>query len=257
MSRLRTAGAFLLLAGTLGYLGQLLAAYLWQGIYSLEYNLISDLGVTQCLQIDDVFLARYACSPGFLWFSAGFILAGAALLLAAVQILRSSEDALGRTLRGTVPLGSALIVAAVGMIAAGAVAYNLQPLVHGLGIVLILAGFWVAMASGAWATFRANRVVGDRGTAPVLAGLLLPVTLVLLVISVVGVVLVATATEFAPVGLYLRVGLDPLWLWLFAVGASLVTKSSKRRQRAREQDRAERAAERKAQDTAVRQAVEG
>lgn len=255
MSRLRIAGAFLLLAGTLGYLGQLVAAYLWQGIYSLEYNLISDLGITQCLQINDVFLARYACSPGFLWFSAGFILAGLALLLAAVQILRSTSDGLGRTLRGTVPLGSGLVVAAVGMIVSGAVAYNIQHLVHGLGIMLILGGFWVAMASGAWATFRANQALTDRDTAPVLAGMLLPVNLVLLVVSMIGVVLVATAPEFAPVGLYFRIGLDPLWLWLFAVGASLVAKGSKRRQRARERDRAARAAERQAQDAAVRQAT--
>lgn len=257
MSRLRTAGAFLLLAGILGYLGQLVAAYLWQGIYSLEYNLISDLGVTQCLQINDVFLFRYACSPGFWWFSAGFIMAGLALSLAAVQILRSSRDALGRTLRGARPLGGALLVAAVGMIVSGAVAYNIQNLVHGLGIVLILVGFWAALASGAWAAFRANRVVGDRDTAPVLTGMLLPVTLVLLVISVVGVVLVATAPEYAPVGLYLRIALDPLWLWLFAVGASLVAKGSPRRQRARERDRTDRAAEREARDAAVRQAAQG
>lgn len=255
MSRLRTAGAFLLLAGIFGYLGQLVAAYLWQGIYSLEYNLISDLGVTQCLQINDVFLVRYACSPGFWWFSGGFTLAGLALLLAAVQILRSTRDALGRTLRGTGLLGGALLVAAAGMIVAGAVAYNIQNLVHGLGIGLILVGFWVALAGGAWASIRANRAVGKRNAAPVLTGMLLPVTLVLLLVSVVGVVLVATAPEYAPVGLYLRIALDPLWLWLFAVGASLVSKGSKRRQQAREQNRADRVAEREARDAAVRQAA--
>lgn len=245
-----------MLAGLLSYLGQFLAAYFWQGIFSLEFNLISDLGVTECQQINDSFLVRYACSPGYLWFSAGFILAGLALLAGAVQIFRSTTDALGRELAGTKPMGSALVVAAGGMILAGAVAYNAQALVHAAGMVLILVGFWVAMVWSVWSARRASRAVGAAAPAPVLSKTMLPITVLLLLISVVGAVLFVASPETAAVGMYLRLALDPAWIWLFALGAALLVEGSPRRRKVREKDRAARRTAREQRDAALRKAAQ-
>lgn len=244
-----------MLSGILAYAGQFLAAYFWQGWYSLEYNLISDLGVTECMQIDDWLLVRNACSPGHGWFTWGFVLAGIALLCGAVLLAASGRDALGRRLQGTLAAGVPLLLAAVAMILVGAVSYDTQPQVHLVALAVMLLGFWVTMACSAWISFQSGRVPRTgEAKVPVLARTLLPLTLLLLVVSVVGLVLMLVSPSMGRVGLYMRIALDPVLLWMIAVGAAYLLGGSRRRRQARERERESREAEQVERDAALRKA---
>lgn len=257
MSRLRTAGALLLLGGLLSYLGQFLAAYQWQGIFSLEYNVISDLGTTECSQLDDVFPTRFVCSPGHLWFSGGLVLGGIALLAAAVLLVRAGTDALGRALLAATPLAVGVGIAGLGMILGGAVAYDVQQVLHLSGLTVLVLGLWAAMAGSAWSSFRFGRLVEPpRDRAPVLSRAMLPVSVILLGISAVGLVLLLLSPGTAPLGLFLRLMVDPVLLWVIAAGAALLREGSPRRRREREDGRRQRRAEQRERDAALRKAVE-
>lgn len=261
MNQVRTAGLLLLLSGIVGYLGQFVAMYLWFGIYSLEFNFLSDLGMSACMQVEDRFMSRHVCSPGYHWFNWGTIAAGLLQLIAGALLWRSADAGQpGRERRGFRPVGLALLVAGLAGIGVGAISFNVSPLWHDLSAIAVVLGHWAAMILAAVSTIRVLRLprVGDVSAqpAPLLGLAPMVLTWLLLAVSVAGAVMLLAAAPTAPAGIFERLAVDPLRIWLFALGASLLGAGVARRRQARESARAKAVEERAQRDAAVRRVVQ-
>lgn len=255
MNQVRTAGLLLLLSGLLGYVGQLVAMYLWFGIYSLEFNFLSDLGMSACTQVEDRFMSRHVCSPGYHWFNWATIAAGLLQLLAGALLWRSPADR-----PGSRPVGIALVVGGLAGIGVGAIAFNVSPLWHDLSGILLVLAHWAAMILAAVSAIRVLRRprVGEPAARPIpLLGLApMVLTWLLLAVSVAGAVMLLAAAPTAPAGIFERLAVDPLRIWIFALGAALLGGGAVRRRQAREAARTRAAEKRAERDAAVRRAVQ-
>lgn len=224
MNSQRVAGWMLVASGVVGFLGQLIAVVMWQGgLYSLQFNLISDLGMTTCAPVDDAFLPRYVCSPGHLWFNLGTIAAGVLLVVGGALLRRL--------------FGCALAVSGVALIVVGAVPVDRVAGVHDAAAIGQAVLTWVAMVLV---------VIALRETR---AGVAV-VTGAILLVSLGGFVLLLLNPEGAP-GLYERISFDLLSVWVIYLGAVSLGRA-----RTRQQHRERRVdPEKQERDAAIRKAA--
>ena len=221
MSRQRFAGIALIAASAVVFLGQFIALLLWDSWYfSLQFNLVSDLGHTGCAPVADGFLPRFVCSPGHLWFNLGLIAGGVLLLVGGVALRRLP--------------GHSLAMAGVALAVAGAFPHDRQPGLHDAAAVVYVVARWAAVIAAA-ATLRHTRPVSAVASV------------VVLLVSVGGAALLLFHPEGAP-GLYGRLVVDVLAVWVVFVGAGQLRPGRSKPRRA-DPDRAER-------DAAVRRAAE-
>lgn len=192
----RKAGFALIAAGVLVIVGQLLAVSGWAvGDYLLRDHAIGDLGMSSCTMITEDTHIRYVCSGGYAWFRLGTGLGAAALLLAVL---------LWRRLPAWPLLGTAAAIATAGVIIP-----DPRANAHVIALTFVAAFTWIAMALVIAKTYRTRRPVAV-------------ITAVLLLVSVIGVIIWLTVPALSP-GLFQRLGLDTLLLWLLYLGATLAT----------------------------------
>lgn len=224
MSRQRLAGITLIASSAVVFLGQFIALLLWDSwFYSLQFNLVSDLGHTVCAPVADGFGPRFVCSPGHLWFNLGLIAGGGLLLTGGLALRRLP--------------GYSLAVAGVALTVVGMLPPDRQPGPHDAAAVVYVVAVWAAVSAAA-VTLRHTRPVPAAASA------------VVLLVSVGGAALLLFNPEGAP-GLYGRIAVDVLAVWVVFLGAGQLRpdRTKPRRARRADPDRAER-------DAAVRRAAE-
>lgn len=248
MTLRRTSGYLCILAALTYFLGQAIAITQWEGLYLLSDYLVDDLGIAACDAVEDAYTSRYVCSPGHDWFSAGLILSGIFFLTGAISLIaqgRTGADTAEPTgLVRASGLGVLLIAAA--LITGGAFGLSRGEAQLEIGILI---GTWLAVGSlfigarrAAWSgritTADANLLTGARPllpSRPLLHGFFQPFTLLLAVLSGVGLVLFSLANTHY--GLWQRLAFDSAMLaWIF-VGASLLSDAPTRKTQARHAER--------------------
>lgn len=221
MSRQRLAGITLIASSAVVFLGQFIALLLWDAwYYSLQFNLVSDLGHTVCAPVADGFRPRFVCSPGHLWFNLGLIVGGVLLLVGGLALRRLT--------------GYALAVAGVALAVAGVFPHDRQPGLHDAAAVVYVVAAWAAVIAAA---------IALRHTRPASAA----ASAVAVLVSVSGAALLVFHPEGAP-GLYGRLAVDVLAVWVVFLGAGQL-RPGRARPRRGDPDQAER-------DAAVRRAAE-
>lgn len=254
MTARRTTGYLVILSALAYFVGQAIALSQWDGLYLLSFNLIGDLGITQCDAVNDTYLSRYVCSPGHTWFNGGLILAGLLLLAAGVglasQRLNSAES------QTTVWIGAAAMwVAGLGLVLRGAVgvAGGTSAISTAAGIAQLI-GSWLAVIVLVIAARRVSEMLVPAGQAegqdaprrPLLHGVFQPLVVALCVASIAGLGLLQLATSHY--GLWERMAFDgAAVMWIF-VGASLLSATSSAKAELR---RDARSAEKKEKEAAV------
>ncbi|WP_149029370.1 hypothetical protein [Corynebacterium halotolerans] len=255
---LRFAGMVLILSALVGFLGQLLAIGQWRQVgYSFGLNRISDLGLTTCGMVQDLFFPRYACSPGYGWFNIGTIVSGVLLIIGALLLLTGLRRSPDR-IRGGSAVAWLLLLSGAALIVTGAVPANVNAVLHDAAGVARAVLTWAAMALVWWA-FRSWRRSGAEGPLPLVSGPAARATLVLLIVSVAGflALVLAGLVEFAA-GLVDRLTFDLLGLWTILLGTGLLgLPLTRAREQQRTDERRQLRRERAERDAAVRQAVEG
>ncbi|MFE7802863.1 DUF998 domain-containing protein [Nocardia sp. NPDC057440] len=218
----RKAGATLLILTISYYIVELIVAARWPEphAYSWSQNMISDLGVPECLgdtrRYDDSTLSsRYICSPWHALMSAEFVLLGILLLAAAILLspmlpktplgkalpYLAGINCLGIVLVGTFPGSS-------GEIPGGS---HVRAALHPLGAYLELLSGIVIMAIVAH-LYRSHSTY----TA---------ITLALLAVSIVGVLAALTSTHLGlGTGAAERVAIDPFVWWRIITGVVLLSR---------------------------------
>lgn len=178
--------------------GQLLALAEWEGNYRFLHHLISDLGMTTCVDVLDDYGFRFVCSPGHLWFNVGTVVSGALLAVGGAVLFCARP--LGRT------VGGALALSGVAVALVGVAPYDVNASLHDTAALFQAALTWLAMGV---AVFRGRSVF--RGA-----------TIVLLGVSVLSfIALVTVGTEpFVP-GLLERLSFDTLTLWILLLAVAL------------------------------------
>ncbi|WP_150114384.1 hypothetical protein [Corynebacterium oculi] len=201
------------------YGGRIAAAIAWQGEYLPRLNMVADLRVPECVPVEDFFAPRVACSPHYLWFQFAGAFAAMMLAAAGVHVIRQR-----RALSGAVTMGVGLIAAGFLSTMALTAEPSRYPGLHYALEAAAVASMWFVMASAAVTARRQRAMVDEaqRATAA-LNGPLLPVTWVLLGVSVLGALLTVAAAFGTgydnPVGLYQRMAIDAPALWLLAVAS--------------------------------------
>lgn len=221
MTSQRVAGGLFIAAGIVGFLGQFIALLMWTGgPYSLQFNLISDLGMTTCAPVADSFISRYVCSPGHGWFNAGMIVSGVALVVGGLLLRRTP--------------GFALAISGAALAVLGFFPFDHNAAVHDSAAVIQALTTWVAMVAVIIRAQNSRRMLST-------------VTAILLVVSVLGFGLLLLLPEGAP-GLYERISFDLLSVWTIFFGAVLLGRGRPRAPRKVDPEAAER-------DAAIRKAA--
>jgi hypothetical membrane protein len=213
--RLKTGAALLILTISY-YIVELIVASRWPTphVYSWKQNMISDLGVPECLgdmRQYGTLSSRYICSPWHALMSAEFVLLGI-LVLAATLLL---SPLLPKTRLGkAVPylalsncLGIVLVGAFPGSSGEVSGGSHIRALVHPTGAYLELLSGIAIMA------IVSRLYWSHRGYAAT--------TLALLVASIVGVVASLTSSHLGP-GAAERLAIDPFVWWRTITGLTLL-----------------------------------
>lgn len=252
----RLAGAAWILSGIVYFVGQAVTIAQWQGgAYSLSLNLISDLGMTGCGPVEDIFLPRYVCSSGHGWFNLSTILAGALLVAGSVALLAAWR---GRhSPRGTAAVAWLMLLSGIGLAGVGVAPADVQLTVHTVAALAQAVTTWIAMGLVWWA-FRSWRRPHQQGRRPLVTGPSASVTLVLLIVSVVACVILVLPTALTAPGLVERLAFDLLNLWTILVGAHVFAlPKAQRRESRRAEEAARRRREAAERDAAVRRVADG
>lgn len=253
MTARKTAGVLAIISGLVYFIGQAIAMVQWEGAYSLQYNLIGDLGVTQCDLFHNTYGSRYICSPGHVWFNSGIILA-AVLMAAAGALLITTRLA---RLAGTV-----LILAGIAGAVAGFFPLNRALVVHNTAALLQALFLLIAAAAAIAKTMRVKAgVVASKDEKsylaehrPILPGGLLTTSMVLLVLAIGGPLLALLVGEWQ--GVVDRMLLDLLMIWMVFLGVGLYQTNPRTRAHTARVRRADRKAERDAAIISAAQAHE-
>ncbi|MGO1948567.1 MAG: DUF998 domain-containing protein [Mycobacteriaceae bacterium] len=224
----RSAGLLLVLSGLVTALGQLIAMLNWRGMYSITDNRISDFTVTECVVLRDNLGTRYVCNPTSLVTNAAFTVAGLLIVVAAVVIARTAI----RQGQSSVRVVTAVLAAGGGAYAlAGLIPSNVSPWGHDLVMLLFAGLMWTAMLI--LASAGTMRKVSGREPFPLIYGAYIPITRMMLFVSVVGwLALVVLGPRGMP-GLYERLAFDTLTVWLIVIGVGMYSLGGAAEQEAR------------------------
>ncbi|MFD4368204.1 DUF998 domain-containing protein [Rhodococcus sp. NPDC058521] len=176
-----------------GYLvSEAFTAEAWSTPYSYVHNSISDLGVTDCVQV---------CSPLHWYMNISFVVMG--LLMTAGAILLRRHIPRGRRRRWAVGLA---IVIGVSTAATGFFPANANPIGHFVAVLPGFVGRHILLILVAWVLWRRMRWTAVWTTVCALIGL-------------VGGVLLAFPDAYF--GLTERLVLYPLPIWMVVVGVAI------------------------------------
>lgn len=251
----RLSAIFLISSALAGFIGQAMAARIWDGYYLFTDYLISDLGMTQCDQIRDNFGPRYVCSPGHDWFNYATVLSGVLLALGAVLLLLAGAGAARRdTVAGYRAVGLLLALAGIAVAVVGFYPHDVNAAVHGIAAISQAVAMWCAMIIG----IRAGTAAPSRGFIPMLHGGSRGLSIMLLAASLLGFVgLISLGASGVLPGFFERLSFDVLSVWTILLGRALWTvptwrtAEQNRRRRRNELD-----ARQQERDDALRKAVE-
>ncbi|GAA2170826.1 DUF998 domain-containing protein [Agrococcus versicolor] len=209
-------GGVALVATTQYLIAEQVVASAWvDAPYSFGDNYISDLGVPECLVLDD----RVVCSPQWLLMDAAFVLQGLIVLVAVWQLawlLPRAWRWAATVLGGVHAVGMLLVGLFPGSIAETLGGDATRGMLHGIGASLAIAGglVWILVA-GIGMLVRRWRGVGI-------------LSIVLSVVGLVGMagLLLAPTTPGADLGLGIggveRLAVYPIIAWLILMGISAV-----------------------------------
>lgn len=212
----RFSGVLLFLSGLLAGFGHIAALLSWRGLYSFTDNRLSDYTVTECQILRDNLGTRYVCNPAFLVTNAAYVASGLVIFAAAaVMWIAASRDGHRSVRIPAVLLG----VAGVAMSACGLVPYNVSAFGHDLAMLLLAVSLWVVMAYLA-GIGRARRL---RGSAPhpLIYGAYVPLTRLMLTVSVVGLLALLLLGPRGLPGAYERMAYDTLTVWIMVIGVCM------------------------------------
>lgn len=241
MRRLQLAGYALISAVFIALGGQLIAMLNWDGIFLTRYFFIGDLGVRECGNITSDINPRYLCSPGYPYFVLGWVAAGGLLILAGALILSANSLAAAahginttghvaqryvQTEKKTIMwarvfgifIAFSLGLAGIAALFVGTVSVDFSQLGHDIalssyafclwaGIIFSVLGTWI-LATRGW-RWRISPQLSGCGVA-------------ILVFSAVGLFFYLRGGYHAPFGLYQRMWVDSLHLWLLMLGANFI-----------------------------------
>lgn len=205
-ARARTAGTFLLLAVVAFWLGQFVAALFWQGIYDPSYFLIRDLAAPQCVFIESDVLPRYVCSPAHLAMQFGLLLAGVAVCIAGALLLSRFQV-----------IGAAMIAVGVSLelaLAGALTQYDaLANVAHTAGVLAA----WIWIVAALLQVVRRQALEAPK----LLSTLAAVISGVGLVVSAVGLWLYVSGGALAPFGMYQRMSVEVITIFVILFAASL------------------------------------
>lgn len=219
MTQRKTAGLMFILSALVAFIGQAVALVQWQGLYELSWNLISDLGATQCGPSDDNFTTRFICSPGQLWFNVGLGLSGLLLLIGGVLLVLAHKH---NEARGGARSGLLAAVVGVATIVMSVFPVDGNGAVHNGGLYLSIIFGLALMLSVAVGTREPALPDGQR---PMINSGLLKLTWVFLAVAVVG--FVAFFFMMDRPGLWERMAFDVPTLWTLLLGVGLLNNKIK------------------------------
>lgn len=209
----RLAGVLLFLSGFVTGIGHVVALMSWRGLYSFTDNRISDMTVTECQILRDNLGTRYVCNPAFMLTNGAYVVAGF-LIVAAAGVMWLAA---GREKHSSVRMASVLVggAGAVSMLA-GIFPYNISPAVHDISKLVFAILVWVFMAF--LAGVGSARSARGRSPHPLIYGAYLPITRLMLIASVVGMILLLLLGPRGFPGAYERLAFDTLTIWLMVIG---------------------------------------
>lgn len=195
-------GAILWISQIQFFAMQILAAYVWRGVYDFNprFNTISDLGNTACGIYDN----RYVCSPWHIGMNVSFVLLGLAMALGAHALrhhLPGRSGTIGKWL---------MVLAGIGTMIVGFFPENSIGWLHTVGAALPFVAGNLALLCF---------VVSLHKTRPAmarLAAVFAPVALIALVLFVNG------ANAGPGLGALERITAYPQTVWMIIFGLSVV-----------------------------------
>lgn len=192
---------------------QIAAAAKWPQPYSWSFNLISDLGVTECGTFDaGTGVERYICSPAHVLANVSTVANGALLAIGAVLLWAAWP-------RRRTGQAAMMLIATAGLLVTlvGFLPWDLNPDGHDAAALLQAAVQWAGMIV---------LVLALRGSAA--AHWTSVLTIAITLISIVGFILFIDAISGGPslafgLGITERVAFDILTLWSVLIGLILLT----------------------------------
>ena len=214
MTHRKAAGLMFILSAIVAFVGQALALMKWEGVYELSWNLISDLGVTECMPSDDNFTSRFICSPWHGWFNFGLCASGVLLVIGGVLLILAHK---GKEARAGLRAGVLAIIQGVAIFMIGVVPHNVGGNLHdGAALASIVFGLGLMLAVA----------VGTRepalpdGQRPMINAAVHKLTWVLLAVSTVGFVAFMLVADRP--GLWERMAVDVQTVWTLLLGVGLL-----------------------------------
>ena len=204
------------LSGIFTCFGQVAAFVSWKGMYSVTDNRLADFTVTECQVIRDNLGTRYVCNPAHMITNSSYVIAGVLLITAGAVIAASAHREGHTTLGLVVPL---VVGTGVFFAAAGLVPYSVSRLGHDALMLFFALTVWTLMALLAGlGTYR--RAAGAE-PSPLIYGAYIPLTKLMLAISVLGMLtLFALGSNGLP-GAYERLAFDTITFWLMIIGMGM------------------------------------
>ncbi|MBV7282035.1 DUF998 domain-containing protein [Corynebacterium sp. TAE3-ERU30] len=223
-SRIRTIGWMIFLGPLLIFLARLYAARVYLGDFNIETNRVDDLGARTCGSLPMEIPAVEICSPGFFVFNGALLATGVLMLTASLMC-----EQLRMGITRLHPLLDARVTRLIGVWGVGVGLAGLAPLditrwVHEAMLGLIYISAWSTLV----VTFIV--IVGARAAHGVKAAgwAFIITTALILFFSVVSAMMFLVAVTGASGGIFQRISLDTLGLWLQFYGLTVVLTGSKR-----------------------------
>lgn len=203
-----------ILSAIVAFVGQALALMKWEGVYELSWNLISDLGVTECMPSNDNFTSRFICSPWHAWFNFGLCASGVLLVIGGVLLILAHKK---NEARAGLRAGVLAVVQGVAIFVVGVVPHNVGGNVHDLAALASIVfglGLMLAVAVGT------REPALPDGQRLMVNGAVHKLTWVLLAVSTAGFVAFMMVADRP--GLWERMAIDVQTVWTLLLGVGLV-----------------------------------
>lgn len=226
-ARIRAIGWMIAFGPIMVAMARLYAARVYLGSYTLDGSRIGQLGARACGPLSGSEAPTEVCSPGFFIFNGSLVLTGVLLLTASLMCeqLRMGLTVLHPLLdaRVTRLIGAGGV--ALGLI--GLAPLDLTPVVHDvlLGVLYLVA--WTTLA----VTFIV--IVGARAAfgVTVTGWAFIITTAVMMFISCVSTMMFLVTSGASAGGVFQRISLDSLGLWLLFFGITVIVTGTQRYQK--------------------------
>ena len=204
------------LSGIFSCIGQAAAFIRWQGLYSITDNRLADFTVTECQVLRDSVGTRYVCNPAHVVTNTSYAIAGVLLIVAGAVIAASAQREGHTTLGLVVPL---VVGSGVFYTAAALVPYNVGRLGHDVLMLFFALTVWTLMAL--LAGLGSYRRAAGADPSPLIYGAYIPLTKMMLSVSVLGMLTLMSLGSNGFPGAYERIAFDTITFWLIIIGTGM------------------------------------